>query len=223
MADYSPRHRPNPKSHKAIDPDALRVIAFDCDGVLFDSTNANRAYYDHLLQHFGKSPMSASQFAYAHMHTVDESLCHLFGTGPLLEKVDRYRRQMSYLPFIKHMQMEPYLEPLLTRLRVKYDTAIATNRTDTMERVLHEHGLSHLFDLVVTARDVKHPKPQPDQLLKILAHFKLTPQQALYVGDSELDALAAQSAGIPLVAYKKSRLPADLHIQHFRELEELLT
>jgi HAD superfamily hydrolase (TIGR01549 family) len=189
---------------------------------MFDSTAANRAYYDHLLRHFGKPPMTASQFAFAHMHTVDESLAHLFGTGPELEQVHRYRKQMSYLPFIKYMQMEPYLVPLLTHLRTRYKTAIATNRTDTMDRVLHEHDLGHLFDLVITARDVVHPKPQPDPLLKVLAHFEVEAHHVLYVGDSELDAQAAHAAGIPLAAYKNPLLQAELHIQHFRELASLL-
>jgi beta-phosphoglucomutase-like phosphatase (HAD superfamily) len=30
------------------------VVAFDCDGVLFDTEAANWAYYNHILGHFGR-------------------------------------------------------------------------------------------------------------------------------------------------------------------------
>ena len=52
----------------------IRVVVFDCDGVMFDTANSNMAYYNHLLQQFGRPTMTQAQFAYTHMHTVDEAL-----------------------------------------------------------------------------------------------------------------------------------------------------
>ena len=63
-------------------------------------------------------------------------------------------------------RIEPGLKPLLSELRLDYKIAIATNRTDTMDSVLMEYGLEKLFDLVVTALDVKYPKPDPEPLNK---------------------------------------------------------
>ncbi|MBW1841164.1 MAG: hypothetical protein JRI75_05165, partial [Deltaproteobacteria bacterium] len=47
------------------------VVAFDCDGVMFDTTRANMAYYNRILNHFGKPDMTPEQFSFAHMHTAD--------------------------------------------------------------------------------------------------------------------------------------------------------
>jgi HAD superfamily hydrolase (TIGR01509 family) len=133
-----------------------------------------------------------------------------------------YRSQMSYRPFIKDMEIEPYLKPLLQKLRPRYKTAIATNRTDTIGWVLAEHGLKGLFDYVVSALDVKFPKPNPEPLIKVLRHFKITPQQAIYVGDSELDEKASIGAGVTLVAFNNPVLSADYHIKNLKELEKIL-
>ena len=38
---------------------ALKLVIFDCDGVMFDSKNANRVYYNHMLEKFGHPPMDA--------------------------------------------------------------------------------------------------------------------------------------------------------------------
>jgi HAD superfamily hydrolase (TIGR01549 family) len=200
----------------------IKLVAFDCDGVLFDSSRSNRAYYDQILKHLGRPPMTDAQFAYVHMHTVHEALAYLFEDADELAAVKRYQRGMSYLPFIRDMVVEPYLHELLTQLRPAYKIAIATNRTDTMARVLEEHGLQHWFDKVVTASDVRQPKPYPDQLLLLLAHFGIEPHQMIYVGDSELDAAASHQAGVPFIAYNNPRLTAKAHIQNLKQILSVL-
>jgi HAD superfamily hydrolase (TIGR01509 family) len=204
------------------DLSAVTVVAFDCDGVMFDSSHANRAYYDDVLQYIGLPVMTAEQFKYAHMHTVDETLSYLIKDSQMLETAHRYRRQRSYLPFIRHMVPEPNLKSVLPKLRTRYKTAIATNRTDTMERVLVEHDLEGQFDLVVTAMDVQMPKPHPEQLLAVLTHFMIAPQQMVYIGDSLLDAQASQAAGVPFIAFQNSDLSADLHIEALSQIPPIL-
>ncbi len=200
----------------------IKVVAFDCDGVLFDTKKANMAYYNQVLNHFDLPAMTGEQFNYIHMHTVDESLAYLFKDKAILEAAQTYRKNMNYLPFLKHMEMEPHLKTLLEKLRPIFKTAIATNRTDTMARVLTEHDLAGYFDLVVTASDVKNPKPHPEPLVNILKYFRLKPRQMIYIGDSKLDESAAQAAGVPLVAYKNSALHADFYIESLKELEDIL-
>lgn len=200
----------------------IKVVAFDCDGVMFDSEEANNAYYNQILEHIGKPPMTPEQSAYAHMHTVMEVINFLVPEKESLERANAYRKKVGYLPFIRHMRIEPYLKPLLQFLKGNYKIAIATNRTDTMPRVLSDHGLEGQFDQVVTALDVARPKPDPEMLVKILKFFDINADQMLYVGDSYLDALAAKEAGVSFVAYDNATLSADFHIQTLKELETLL-
>jgi len=200
----------------------LKVVAFDCDGVMFDSVQSNMDYYNSILNHFGKSKMTPGQFAHAHMHTANEVLGNLFDDPETLEAAHVFRKKMSYWPFIKGMKIEPDLKDLLEKIRPKYKTAIATNRSDTMQGILVEHGLAGYFDFVVCALDVKNPKPHPESLIKIVEHFNIKPSQAIYVGDSVLDEMAAKGAGITLVSYNNEVLSAQYHISRLRELEEIL-
>jgi phosphoglycolate phosphatase len=202
--------------------DAIKVVAFDCDGVLFDSSEANRAYYDHILEKMNLPPMAAEQLAYAHMHTVFETLAFLIKDPRQLEAAHAYRRNLSYLPFIGYMKVEPTLAGLLGKLRPAFKTAIATNRTDTMARVLEEHHLKGAFDRVVTALDVRHPKPDPEQLFLLMTHFNIQPSEMIYIGDSELDAAAAHQAGVSFLAYGNKELPAVRHIDSLSQVAEFL-
>ncbi len=201
---------------------AFKIVAFDCDGVMFDTKQANEAYYNSILAHLGLPPMTPEQSAYAHMHTVKGALSHLITDPEMLAAADEYRREMTYLPFMKLMAIEPNLKHLLNKIRPNYKTAIATNRTNTIGQVLIDHDLDQHFDMVVSARDVKNPKPFPDQLEKILAFFNAIPGEMLYIGDSQLDELAAKAARVPFVAFDNSNLEADYHITNLKEIESIL-
>ena len=202
--------------------DHIKVVAFDCDGVMFDTTEANMAYYNEILQHFGRPTLTPDQFAYCHSHTADQSISYLFNDEKSFREAQQYRKSMSYIPFLKYMVVEPHLKLLLEKLRPKYKTAIATNRSNTMDRVLSEHGLEGYFDLVVSSSDVNRPKPYPDPLIKILEFFEIEASNALYVGDSELDEIAAKAAGVPFVAYQNRSLLANFHIKSLKEIAQIL-
>jgi phosphoglycolate phosphatase len=200
----------------------VRVVAFDCDGVLFDTVEANRAYYNHILAHFGRPAMDEPQLRYVHIHTVQQSVAHLFADDADRRAAMVFRASIDYGQFLKYLTIEPHLMALLDWMRNRYKTAIATNRTDTMDRLLGEFGLADRFDLVVTSLDVERPKPFPDPLFKILSCFRVEPRQAVFVGDSEVDEATARAAGVPFIAYRNPALEASWHIESLKDIEGFL-
>ena len=91
-----------------------------------------------------------------------------------------------------------------------------------MGYLLDRFDLTESFDLVVTSSDVEHPKPHPEALLKILSAFQIGPQEAIYIGDSLVDAQAAGAAAVPFVAFRNNMLNAQYHIQSLDELDDIL-
>jgi len=91
-----------------------------------------------------------------------------------------------------------------------------------MEHILQKLALAPLFDIVVTTRDVRHPKPCPESVEKILRAFDLGREEVLLVGDSETDRETAVAAGIKFVAYKNKEIPADACLQDHLEILDLL-
>jgi phosphoglycolate phosphatase len=200
----------------------IKLVAFDCDGVLFDSRQANIAFYNAILAHFGRSALSPEDVDYVHSHTVWESLGHIFKGYPDLEAVLRFARSFDYGPFIGMMVEEPFLREFLRFLRQNCFTALATNRTTTTRAVLHYHGLTDDFDMVVSAMDVSHPKPHPESLARILDHFQLSVENAIYIGDSPVDEEFAANAGVPFIAYRNRALVADYYLDSFAAGPDLM-
>ena len=157
-----------------------KALIFDCDGVMFDSLQANINFYNHLLKHFCLPLMEEAEIAFVHMHTAEESVRRIFAGTPYIEDAQEYRLKMDYAPFIHDMVMEPGLRELLEYLKPRFDLAVATNRSNTIQKVLTVHKLEAFFDIVVSSLDVKNPKPHPESLLKILDYFGISPPQAVY-------------------------------------------
>jgi len=200
----------------------VQLVIFDCDGVMFDSRNANRIYYNHILAQFGHPPMSEEELTHVHMHNVMDSIRHIFRRFPEdLAAADAYRQSLDYTPFLQHMVMEPDLPEFLHFLRPARKTAISTNRTTTMPLVLEMFSLTHLFDKVVTASDVACPKPHPEALHRILQHFGCGVEEAIYIGDSQVDQEHARAVGMRLIAFKNPDLSAEYHVRSFMEIASL--
>jgi beta-phosphoglucomutase-like phosphatase (HAD superfamily) len=95
----------------------IKLVVFDCDGVMFDTEQANRFYYSDMLQHFGRPALTDEQFGFVHMHTVHESMAYLFPDEAHLEAAQAFRKTMDYRKYLGYYTMEPQLVSLLEKLR----------------------------------------------------------------------------------------------------------
>ncbi|MBN2124576.1 MAG: HAD-IA family hydrolase [Deltaproteobacteria bacterium] len=198
------------------------AVIFDCDGVMFDSRQANIHFYNHLLARFGCPPLKDKDVGFVHMHTADESVRYIFQGTPHIQAAQEYRMEMDYTPFIHDMVMEEGIEDLLASLMHRYGLAVATNRSNTIGKVLEWSGLERFFDIVVSSLDVKNPKPHPESIVKILAFFGIGPDRAVYIGDSAVDYETAGAAGVHFVAYKNEDLDTPFKVNGMSEIEGLL-
>jgi phosphoglycolate phosphatase len=201
---------------------AIKAVIFDCDGVIVDSRAANASLYNQFLIHFNKEPLNEGQLNYVHSHTLQESLKFLLGDESLIREAERLWQEMDYEPLIELLTLQPGLMECLELLRRHYKTAIATNRTRTMGQLLERFGLNPYFDLVVTSLDVHHPKPHPESVNKILSYLDITPDEACYIGDSDVDRETSERAGVLFIAYRNEELKAAHHVFHFDELIPIL-
>jgi phosphoglycolate phosphatase len=197
---------------------SVSALILDCDGVMFDSRQANTNFYNHILGHFGLPPMTEDKVAFVHMNTAQESIRHIFKGTSYEQDAQKYRLVLDYTPFVKDMIIEPDLKEVLRLLKPRVGLAVATNRSNTIGRVLETNGLTDFFDIVVSSLDVQNPKPHPESLFKILDFFSIGPDESVYVGDSTVDYDTAKAAGVHFVSFKNRGLKADFHVDRLRDV-----
>lgn len=185
--------------------DGCKAVIYDCDGVIFESFEANFAFYSFVLERFGKPPLDRSDgytMRLLHTYASKDVLAHLFAGDSRGSDALSFASSIDYRQLLPLMHMEPEVTETLAQLHTRVALAVCTNRSTSVEMLLDQFGLTPYFRYVMTAAKVTNPKPHPEPLLKILEYFDIAAHEALFVGDSELDQQASAAAGIPFVAYK---------------------
>ena len=202
----------------------IKAVIYDCDGVMFDSFEANFAFYRQVIERFGKPPLDRSDadtMRVLHTYCNKDVLSHLFSGDDRIDQVRAFSASIDYRRLFPLMLMEQGLRETLDALRGRVELAVCTNRASSMEMLLESFGLQHYFSCVMTAGRVANPKPHPEPLLKVLEHYGIAAGEALFVGDSEVDRQAADAAGVPFVAYRGA-MPALARIDRHQDLLLLL-
>jgi HAD superfamily hydrolase (TIGR01509 family) len=202
----------------------IHCVIYDCDGVLFDSIEANRRLYNDLCTMAGRTPLREDEIQYVHTHTVYEAIHYIFGQEEGLEKKAlEILKQVDLRNYIVYLKMEPYLLQTLNLLKAhQIFRAINTNRTTSMPHIMERFHLQPFFDRVVTALDVKHPKPHPESVEKIVQSLNLQKEEVVFIGDSEVDQKTAESSGVKFIAYKNKELSGDAFIEDHLALIRLI-
>ena len=196
----------------------LELVMFDADGVLFDSTDSNTAYYNAIFARIGEPPMSPEEEkAGVFMSAPQVFELRAAGDGQLIERMRDVARAMDSTPFFNLLRPHPELRAFLLDLKRRYRIALATNRSATIPAIIDFLGLDGVFDAVASARDKVRPKPAPDILELCLVRAAVAAGRAVYVGDSETDRIAAEAAGTHFIGVGE-RAP---HANQIRLLGEL--
>nr|WP_269137892.1 phosphoglycolate phosphatase [Pseudomonas sp. MMS21 TM103] len=83
----------------------------------------------------------------------------------------------------------------------RVEMAIITNKPERfVAPLLDDKGLGRYFRWIIGGDTLPQQKPEPAALLHVLQLARVEARQALFIGDSRNDVLAAKAAGVPCVA-----------------------
>lgn len=85
--------------------------------------------------------------------------------------------------------------------RGKRMALITTSLRSTVQPALEHNNLTNMFDIFLSAEDVKNHKPDPEIINKALAQLNGIKEKAIIIGDSKSDLGAANSARIDSILY----------------------
>ncbi|MGE4317950.1 MAG: HAD family hydrolase [Deferribacterales bacterium] len=198
-----------------------KIIVYDCDGVLFNSTEAVKGYYDFVFEKFGVTKIdweNSSMLALAMMGTNEVIVRHFVKDDALIGEMLEFAMKMNFKQFIHLMEPKPGIHSTLeTLIEQGRSLAVFTNRGISLGYLLEHFGMGNYFSYTVTCMDVAKPKPDPEGLYKIMSQFKEKKESLLFIGDSMTDYMAAKSADVPFLAYE-NRLEDSTVITHHKEI-----
>lgn len=175
-----------------------KILLFDLDGTLIDSTDA-------ILESFLKT----TRFYGINLDEKRDEVCALIGMtlpdmflkmGVMSEKIDEcigiYRGYYREV-FLEKTYLLPKVKESLETLPDAYKMAVVTSKSHFFsEKILENLKILKYFFTIVGIEDVKEPKPSAQPILKALEGIDYDRSRVFMIGDTSFDMQAAQNAGV---------------------------
>ena len=94
------------------------------------------------------------------------------------------------------------LELLSTLKQQGKQIAVVSNKFDAATKALCDKYFPNLIDIALGENEAEgiRKKPAPDMVFKAMKQLHATPEECVYIGDSDVDFQTAQNAGIPCIS-----------------------
>ncbi len=218
-----------------------KAIFFDMDGTLVDSSKDLASAVNFMLKSIGRKEFEEKKIqewvgngaliltkrALSGSVEIDKDLDEELVEKSLQLLLDYYSKHLC----IKTKDYPNVKETLKELRNIGYKMAVITNKPyEFVPTILEKLGLMKYFDLILGADSLPKKKPDPMPLLYACKNFDIKPYEALMVGDSKSDILAAKSADIDVVAVNYGynhgeslqKYEPNIIIEDFKELLEIL-
>jgi len=184
-------------------PSPIRLIIFDCDGVLVDSEPIAMRVLLRTIERAGVSiPFETGFRSYLgrSFASIARSLHELYGLELDAEAIESMRLEL-YEAYRTELRPMAGLLEVLPALGVRFCVASSSQ----MERIRTSLEIAGLIDRfhpsIFSAASVERGKPAPDLFLKAAAEMGVAPEHCVVVEDSPAGIVAAKKAGMRVLAF----------------------
>lgn len=206
---------------------SFRAILFDLDGVLIDSYHLWFHLLNRTAADFGYPEISLAQFHPTWGQGIEADIRDFF-PGMTVERLIRFFKD-HYASYTEHLvALAGGAEALRTVRHLPTGGSrklgcITNSQTSIATLALERVGLLKYFDEVLGADDAGCSKPEPGGVLMLCQRLEVAPTEALMIGDSRFDAMAAHAAGVSFLGLGMAEPPTIaslLELPDYLEREE---
>jgi phosphoglycolate phosphatase-like HAD superfamily hydrolase len=213
----------------------IRLIIYDLDGTLIDSTEAIVETFNRVVEEQGEHSCPRGEIEEMIGLPLTEMFKRVLPTDKHCDVQACWNRFIEIYADVgpKKTRIFPGVPETLAHFKeAGYLQSVATTkRGDVASRLLHKLGLRDYFDLVLGINDVAQPKPAPDVINLTLKRLSVKPQEAVFIEDTTIGLEAGVRAGVHTVGvttgtHDMDRLAAlhpDYIIDGLHELKKLIS
>jgi HAD superfamily hydrolase (TIGR01549 family) len=173
----------------------LRAVIFDIDGTLVDSNDLHARAWQEAFQHFGiEVPFARvrSQIGKGGDQLIP-ALISPEQNKKIGDELSQYRSKLFKEKYLDQVRGFPQVRELFQRILADgRQIALATSaKEDELHRLKQAANISDLIDEQTSADDADKSKPHPDIVQAALKRLHVESDEAVMVGDTPYDAIAA--------------------------------
>ncbi|MDR2460602.1 MAG: HAD family hydrolase [Deltaproteobacteria bacterium] len=174
-----------------------KAVIFDFDMTLVDSSYSIVNAINLFAEEKGLRKITREELLNVIGLTLEESWVQYWGQYDF-GWPELYREKYKEVEISGFKLFEDTLSTLDTIRCNGMKTAVVTNRW-MAKLAVDQSGLGYLVDAVVGADEVSKKKPDPEPVLHALSLLGVEAQEAVYVGDTAIDIMAAKGANVDCI------------------------
>ena len=191
-----------------------KAVLFDMDGVLFDSMPNHARSWAKVCTEFGLN--MTEQEAYMHEGRTGNATINIltqryWNRDATPDEVQRiYEEKCRLFNACPEAPKMPGAHEVLQKVKAAGLTIVVvtgSGQKSLLDRLEHNYPGYFSPDLIVSSKDVKHGKPNPEPYLMGLAKVGIKPNEAIVVENAPLGVRAAVAAQIFTIAVNTGPLP----------------
>lgn len=208
------------------------TIVFDCDGTLLDTLTDLRNAVNHVLRLHKFPERSVPQVK----AVLGNGVAHLMRKSlPDSVTDDEFNTYLDEFKTYYGEHLQDYTAPypgildMLDTLRAKgYKLAVVSNKIQEGITPLTKEYFGNRLPVAIGERPGLQRKPAPDMVLQALKELDSTPEESIYIGDSEVDVATANNSGLLCIGvtwgFRDEALHHELGVQYIaRKTEDIVT
>jgi HAD superfamily hydrolase (TIGR01509 family) len=181
----------------------IKAVLFDMDGLLADTENLNIGVAVNICKEFGIS-----------LNSQERQNCIGITNKKFYRELFKKKKLNLDIQAVLNLHYQFYEKALLVRakpfpaarqlpLKLKaygYKLGMVSGSTKRqIDIVLKKLGLKQIFDVIISADDIKNSKPDPEGYLLVARRLHLNPKECVVLEDSATGVTAAKKAGMEVI------------------------
>jgi len=193
-----------------------RLVVFDLDGTLVDGYAGIADALGYAMVRLKRQPLGIEQVRRMVGRGIETLLEEAVGRDAAPEGVRLFRSRYDEVA-VSGSRLLPGLPRVFEEIAAAgWKMSVASNKPSGFSRrILEAKGVATFFVEIAGPDDGVAPKPDPAMLRRILDNAGILPEEAVVVGDMEIDAQFARAGGCRIVLVPGgSRTPEELAAAH---------
>lgn len=182
----------------------INTVVFDMDGTVLNTIDDLATSVNYAMEKFGFPQRTVEDYRRAVGNGIRRAIELTVPEGTSQEVIDEmvpvFKEHYDEHCLDKTRPYDGIIELMIELKKRGYKMAIVSNKIDSAVKELNQRFFSEAIEVAIGEKPGVSRKPAPDMVWEALKELGSTEDEAVYIGDSEVDFATANNSNLPCIS-----------------------